>query len=659
MQLFEAYPGMYRYKILPGFAQFILEKHLDDFVKEQFRLSQQFHLQLLENITSRFSEEQLVEYGKKTSAEFLEYLSKDQAYKQIEGSMEKWLADQLEVIGKFQIHAQDITVINFIREQSFKQLIPLYTNDLTKALGLSSEIDALMLGNTTTATELYVNILKSKIEEESNFSDKLIQASPAITFLFDLARNKEIFVSGKIQEVLGYSQEEMNVIGEDILLQLTHPEDLQNVAGFLEAMVEENDNRMYTVEYRFLHKDGNYRWMRTYFVVFRRDEQGLPVELLGKTFEVTQEIETALALKKREQQLLEAQAIAHIGSYEWNIKDSYSINTQQVYKIFELEEGEKYEQFMHDVHPDDLQKVKHALEEAYKTGNYDCEYRYVKNGKEKVIWSLGRIEFENGQPYRMIGTVQDITEIKTMEKELWEKTKQLEQSNKSLQQFASVASHDLKEPLRKISIFADMVLEAERDNLSKSSVDKLTRMQSSSKSMMRMIQDILSFSMLEERQQKEFVSLQDIVEDVVDLLDESISEKKAEIHFAHLPEAFVIPSQIRQVFQNLISNALKFSRKAVAPKVHITSKWINQTVAGLKPASKYLHVAICDNGIGIEEEYLQMIFDLFKRLHPKIEYEGTGLGLSIAKRIIDNHEGIITATSTPGEGTCFQITIPQ
>ena len=659
MQLFEAYPGMYRYKILPGFAQFILERHLDDFIKEQFRLSRQFNLPLLENITSRFTEEQLVEFSKRTSAEFLDFLSKDKAYEQIQSSMAKWLDDQLEVIGKFQIVAQDITVINFIREQSFKKLIPLYTSDLTQALDLSSEIDALMLGNTTTATDLYVNILKSKIEEESNFSDKLIQASPAITFLFDLVRNKEIFVSGKIQQVLGYSHEEMKIMGDDILLQLTHPEDLQKVASALEVMVEENSNSMHTVEYRFLHKDGNYRWMRTYFVVFRRDEQDLPVELLGKTFEVTQEIETGLALQKREQQLLEAQAIAHIGSYEWNIKDGYSVNTQQVYKIFELQQGENYDQFMHGVHPDDLQKVKHALEEAYKTGNYDCEYRYVKNGKEKVIWSLGRVEFKNEKPYRMVGTVQDITEIKTIEKELRKKTTQLEQSNKSLQQFASVASHDLKEPLRKISMFADMVMEAEKDNLSKSSMEKLARMQASSKSMMRMIQDILSFSMLEERQQKEFINLQDIVEDVVDLLDESIKEKNAEIHFDDLPEAFVIPSQMRQVFQNLISNALKFSKKDVPPKVNIATQWVNQPVEGMKTASKYLRISFCDNGIGIEEEYLQMIFDLFKRLHPKVEYEGSGLGLSIAKRIVDNHEGNISASSTPGKGTCFQITLPQ
>lgn len=448
-------------------------------------------------------------------------------------------------------------------------------------------------------------------------------------------------------------------MGDNVLLQLTHPDDIEIIARSLENLVTHNNDAVAQAEYRFLNKDGNYKWLRTYYVVFRRDELGLPVELLGKTFEITSEKETALALQKREKQLLEAQALAHIGSYEWNIREGYSINTPEVYKIFEMDDHLHYEEFMTHVHMDDVQKVKDAVAKSFFTGDYDCEYRYIRNGKEKVIWSLGKVEFENGQPVRMVGTVQDVTEIKAIEKELLKKTKQLEQSNKSLQQFASVASHDLKEPLRKISMFADVVMEAEKNSLSQNSMDKLVRMQASSKSMMQMIQDILAFSMLEVKQQKEKADLNLIVKEITDLLEERIKEKKAEIQFDHLPEAFIIPSQFRQMLQNLISNAIKFSKKEVPPKIQIKSKWINGPVENLKPASRYLQLQICDNGIGMEEEYLEIIFDLFKRLHPKAEYEGSGLGLAITKRIVDNHDGLITVTSKPGEGTCFRITIPE
>ncbi|MGZ3940117.1 MAG: sensor histidine kinase, partial [Flavisolibacter sp.] len=493
----------------------------------------------------------------------------------------------------------------------------------------------------------------------SLLTNKLITASPAITFLFDIVQNKEIFISGKVLEVMGYTRQELDSASDNILFSLTHPDDLASMADSIEKLVLRNNDSVQQVEYRFLHKDGNYRWLRTYFVVFRRDDRGEPVELLGKTFEITSEKETALALETREQQLLEAQTLAHIGSFEWNMNDRHSVNTPEVYKIFEMDVEQHYEEFMTHVHPDDLQRVQDAISASFKTGTYDCEYRYIKNGKEKVIWSLGKVEFQNGAAYRMIGTVQDVTDIKAMERELLKRTEELQASNKSLQQFASIASHDLKEPLRKISMFADIVMETEKERLSQTSIDRLKRMQNSSKSMMKMIQDILAFSLLEAKQQKEKVDLDAILKEIIDLLDEGIKEKNATIYHNRLPQAYVIPSQFRQMLQNLISNALKFARKDVAAKIKIDYKWIDKPPVDLKPAPRFLQIDVCDNGIGIEEEYLQSIFDLFKRLHPKAEYEGTGLGLAITKRIIDNHDGYISATSSVGQGTCFHIIIPD
>jgi signal transduction histidine kinase len=142
-------------------------------------------------------------------------------------------------------------------------------------------------------------------------------------------------------------------------------------------------------------------------------------------------------------------------------------------------------------------------------------------------------------------------------------------------------------------------------------------------------------------------------------LEETIKEKKATIQYNNLPEVTIIPSQFRQMLQNLISNALKFSKKDVPPKIEIAYSWIKHPIKNMKPASHYLQLNVCDNGIGIEAEYLESIFDLFKRLHPKTEYEGSGLGLAITRRIVDNHDGVISATSKPGEGTCFHIVIPQ
>jgi PAS domain S-box-containing protein len=659
LEIFQAYAGMYQYQHLPGFARFILKNYLNEFVQEQLDLSFQFNIPLLVNLRQRFSDADLLELSKTTSTEYLSYLKDNQAYQQISISTEKWINDQLEVIGKFQVTGQDITLISYVRQQAFRKFIPLYSSDVRQALQLSTEIDTLMLGTNTTSIDVYVNILKDKIQEESLLSKKLITASPAITFLFDIAQNKEIFISGKVTEVMGYTEQELLTMGGNVLLLRTHPDDIASIGQSIEKLVQQNNESVELLEYRFLHKDGKYRWLRTYFVVFRRDDAGMPVEVLGKTFEATSEKETALALQTREKQLLEAQSLAHIGSFEWNMNESYSVNTPEVYKIFEMESHQHYEEFMTHVHPDDVQHVKDAIAASFISGTYDCEYRYIKNGKEKVIWSLGKVVFENGAPQRMIGTVQDVTDIKAMERELFKKTKELEESNKSLQQFASIASHDLKEPLRKISMFADIVMEAEKDRLSQTSIDRLRRMQASSNSMMKMIQDILAFSMLETKQDKEKVDLSQLVKEITELLDERIREKQATIHYDHLPEAYVIPSQFRQMLQNLISNALKFSRTDVLPRIEIKYKWITRPKPALNSAPRYLQLNVCDNGIGIEQEYLETVFDLFKRLHPKAEYEGTGLGLAITKRIVENHDGHINATSRVGEGTCFHILIPD
>ena len=660
MEVFEAFPGMYRFTHLPIFARFILDNHLEGFVREQLRLGHKMNLPILSALSKNFTDEELIEISKQTAGLYLEYIANNEGDRQILDSLEKWLKDQLDLIGKFEIVGKDITVINYLREQSFRKFIPLFTTDLTRALELSAEIDILMLGAVTSATDVYVNMLKDKVLQETNLSSKVIEASPAITFVYDLVHKKEVLVSGKVKQVMGYTPEELLEMGDNVIQRLAHPDDVQIIESGIQKLIERNNDEMQQVEYRFKHKDGTYKWLRTYEVVFKRDRQGVPVELLGKTFEITMEKETGLALEKRENQLLEAQAIAHIGSYEWNMKNNASSNTPEVFRIFEMDGNQKYEEFLSYVHPEDIQKVKDAIARSFQSGRYECEYRYIKNGKQKVIWSLGRVEFENGDPAKMIGTVQDITEIRGMENELIKKTRQLERSNESLQQFAFVASHDLKEPLRKINMFTDMVIEKDRAKLSEASRANLKKVQSASTAMRRMVEDILSFSLLDSTREKRRYSLQTILAEVTELLDQAIQEKAAKIIAATLPEACIIPSQFRQLFQNLISNALKFSKKGVPPVIRIEFAWITDgQFAKLKPAKKYLRLTFTDNGIGFSEEFNEKVFELFKRLHPKAEYEGSGLGLAIAKKIVENHEGIIRAESREGEGTIFIIVIPQ
>ena len=174
-------------------------------------------------------------------------------------------------------------------------------------------------------------------------------------------------------------------------------------------------------------------------------------------------------------------------------------------------------------------------------------------------------------PIKMVGTVQDITTIKRIEEELKQKTIELEKSNESLQQFAAIASHDLKEPLRKISTYASKVLHAEKDKLAEVSFAALNKISDSTGRLQRMVDDILQFSFIDTEQQKTHVVLEEILAEVKDMLSEQILIKKAEISSDGLPPAYVIAPQIRQLFQNLLANALKFSKESVIPRITITT----------------------------------------------------------------------------------------
>ena len=236
----------------------------------------------------------------------------------------------------------------------------------------------------------------------------------------------------------------------------------------------------------------------------------------------------------------------------------------------------------------------------------------------------------------------------------------LEVSNDDLQQFAYSASHDLQEPLRKIHIFSHRIKATYKESLPQEVNGYLEKIILSTLRMENLISDILSYSRLSEHNSNfRIVDLNVIVRDILKDLELLIEEKQAGVLVEELPSIEVNPGQIRQVFQNLISNALKFSRIGVPPQITITST-IDKPANGDLPGTgkDCCYICVADNGIGFPEEYAKNIFALFQRLHSKDQYEGTGIGLAIAKKVIEKHNGRIVAESREGEGAKFTITLP-
>jgi two-component system CheB/CheR fusion protein len=289
-----------------------------------------------------------------------------------------------------------------------------------------------------------------------------------------------------------------------------------------------------------------------------------------------------------------------------------------------------------------------------KTGQW-FEFIAVKMMDEVVI-TVSDITDRKSSSEKIEKGFQD---LKVASRELELSNYKLQQSNFDLLQFASVASHDLKEPLRKIQVFGNMLKGKIADKLDRSEVNYLDKMVNSSNRMQMLIDNILVLSRLSQQDTKHVeVDLNSVIGQIIDDLEISIREKGVHMQVEHLPVIKGIPGQMHQLFQNLISNAIKFNQGK--PEIgirtaEIPDEWLREF--NIHPDA-YLAIQVKDNGIGFDERFGQKIFGVFQRLDPT-HYEGTGIGLAIVKKIVDNHKGFIKAKSKKGEGAVFTILLPR
>jgi signal transduction histidine kinase/DNA-binding response OmpR family regulator len=325
-----------------------------------------------------------------------------------------------------------------------------------------------------------------------------------------------------------------------------------------------------------------------------------------------------------------------------------------------------------ETHPDDEDLIKKWKSVVAHPKPLQMELRIKRLSSKEFKYHLMKVRpfFVNNDVSKWVGTFTDIHEQKMfsiqLEQKVEERTKelremnlQLETSNHDLQQFASVASHDLSEPLRKIQTFGQMIKEFFPQEETQA-VLYLNKMIISAERMSKLISDLLNYSRLSTADLFEHADLNVIIKNIMIDLELSIQEKQAVIHVDAFPVLEIIPGLIRQVFQNIISNSLKFVNPDKPAEIYITSKVV--TIPDVTGASEdeieYCKISIRDNGIGFNEAYAEKIFALFQRLNSRDKYEGTGIGLAIAKKAIEKHHGSIMASSKTGEGAEFIIHLP-
>lgn len=479
------------------------------------------------------------------------------------------------------------------------------------------------------------------------------------------------------QRIFGYTAEEM--IGEHILklIPMDRKEEEPKILGRLRK-----GERVDHFETKRVTKDG--RLLDISLTISPiKDSSGVIIGVSKVARDITAQKAAERIIRENEARFRMAVAATKLGTWEYTPASGglfWSDECRSIYQI-PADAPIDFKLFTRLLHPDDAPHAQSAITRAMESGSggdYDIQFRILRFSDRLTRWirSQGKVFFDSaGNVEKFIGTVLDITDDKLakeeLERKVYERTKDLKEanqklalSNTELEQFAFVASHDLQEPLRKIQAFGDMLHARASGELGSEATDIIRRMQSASLRMKTLIDSLLSFSRVSTKKEElEHVNLSHLVDEVLADLETSIREKSATIRIGRLHPVKGQPMHLRQLFQNVIGNALKFSKAHIPSEINISSELVNGAASGIDVLNgarqqMFQKIEIKDNGIGFEPEYSGKIFHLFQRLHGRSEYPGSGMGLSIVQKVVHNHGGYIKAISSPGQGASFQILLP-
>lgn len=484
----------------------------------------------------------------------------------------------------------------------------------------------------------------------------------------------EILCDKRCQELFGIGEE---TVSFQEYINTLHPDDRNKTDELISQVVKGMHNGKYNKEYRTkFEKENDMRWLkasgRVYF-----DAAGNAARFAGTVMDISQQKLNEQLLKESEERFrLTSDASAAMIWLSGTDKMCNYFNKSWLQFTGRSFEEEKGKGWVDGVHPDDLERcidmyISHfdARKEfymEYRLRRHDGAYRWLSDSGVPRFSPAGIFE-------GFIGTCMDIHDQKMTQEELEkivaERTRllsdaisNLENSNRNLEEFAYVASHDLQEPLRKIQTFANRLKDKNGETLTGETKLYLSKITKASGRMSRLIGDLLNYSRLQKTDPIQTVDLNKVVAEVINDFDLNIQDKKATIHLKKLPVLNADPMRMNQLFHNLLSNALKFSKSFVPPVINIYAEKLTDEIKNKYPSLKkelnYSMIIFADNGIGFNEEFAEKIFNIFQRLNGNSEYEGTGIGLAICRKIVINHHGLIFAESKENEGTLFKIILP-
>jgi PAS domain S-box-containing protein len=518
----------------------------------------------------------------------------------------------------------------------------------TKSRPTFSKDEISLMKAVTDQVAIAMNRVKSEKDlfDTKNYLESLISYANAPIIVWD-PQNKIQLFNNAFANMTGYSSEE--VIGKKI--DFLFPEETLEFAK--EKIGQSLLTRWESVEIPILCKNNEVRtilWNSAN--IYDIDNQTL-ISTIAQGHDITTRRKVMKQLEESQEKLELALENASIGVWVWDILTNAIEWDERMERIFGLEPGsfgKNYDAFEACLIEEDIPHTRSAIKKALEEEvPFETVYRiHFKDKDVKYINAKALLtKNKEGKAVKMTGVCFDITEMKKgAEQTLFKLNEDLLRSNKDLEQFAYVASHDLQEPLRMVSSFTQLLSQRYSYKLDKNAHEFIQFAVDGAARMQTLINDLLTFSRVQTRG-KDFsnVDMYSVLGNVINYLQLRIQEKNALVTNDELPTVSADEGQMIQLLQNLVGNAIKFSGKM--PVIHITSK----------EEKDYFIFSVKDNGIGIEPQYFDRIFQIFQRLHPKEEYSGTGIGLAICKRIVERHGGKIWVESELGLGTTFYFTI--
>lgn len=641
---------------LQDFARFVKEHELEGMIQNYIHLVFSYNIPLLEQV-KHLSEEEIYAQSKDGVVQFLEGFEQGNALEKVKENLRLWEADQLPNIPKSAITQLDIFLISTAQKTAFLQLLPKYTKHAEMPTQILVELEEYYKEVQWMALNTLQKMQREQQEQlqesEERYKDLFDNASDLIQLVS--AEGHIMYTNNAWKKALGYNKEDLkNLTVYDIVAK----DDLEAYRKCREQVLAAR-GRNGSISVTFFAKNGQQVEVEDFLTAKFRGSKALYSQCIMRN--VTERNAAQEKVQEYIQRLEESEE--SLRQLFENAPDAVIVVDRQMEiiswnpmasKIFGWEKEEILgKSFAEVLMPKrHINQYEDSINQFLKTGEFDGKTSEIvlqdKKRREFYCSVTSSQSFQQDNPI-YISFVRDIDQHKKVELELQEQQKNLAEANKELEQYAWLASHDLKEPLRKILTFSDMLVNRHGDNMAEKVKEGLVKINDSAYRMHDMIEAVLSYSSLASSMDEvKLVDLNKIVGDVLSDLEMVVEEKHATVNVNGLTNVEGNPPQLRQLFQNLISNALKYSKPDVAPVINIQGKLSN---------GKHT-ITVEDNGIGFDEQYSEKMFQIFKRLVTKDAYKGTGIGLALCQKIVRNHQGTISATSPKDKGAIFKVVLP-